>query len=376
MRTFLTGGRRLPDDLAGRVVPGEPLEAALYALAQGGAWRATPGAVDWLAAQPLPAEPPPKLPHKLRDRLRALPQDPAEVWQVGWRRVPRWVEGPDGARTRPWLALAVAAPRAAEGQIVAAEMALDAPSHQVLFEALLAGLRRPREGEPRRPGGVEVRSEAERAALAGPCEALGIACGAGECATFVAVVEARARRMLAEATEPPGTLAALPPERARRLVEAAAALYRAAPWEALGDDRVVRVHAGDLEGFGVVLGAAGLTYGVVAAPDREGLQAFQEGGASTGAGAAALLFEAPDRLTLADLEAIEAAGAVAAEDAYPLVTGLTPAGERRPPRDDEVRLLEALVRGLPGLVPTTGAAEVSVTLADEAGVVQLTLEPG
>ncbi|MBX3469801.1 MAG: hypothetical protein KF878_23245, partial [Planctomycetes bacterium] len=376
VRTFLTGGRRLPDDLAGRVLPGEPLEAALYVLAQGGAWRATAGAVPWLAAQPLPAEPVPKLPHKLRDRLRALPQVADETWQLGWRRVPRWVEGPDGARTRPWLALAVAVPREGEATIVAAEMALDAPSHQVLFEALMAGLRRPREGEPRRPGRVEVRAEAEVDALGGPCEALGIVCAAGEAAAFTAVVEARARRMLAEAQEEPGALASLPPERARRLVEAAAALYRAAPWEALGDDRVVRVAAGDLEGFGVVLGAAGLTYGVVAARDREGLHAFQEGGASAGSGAAALLFEAPDRLTLADLEAIEAAGALAAEDAYPLLTGLTPAGEQRPPDDDEVRLLEALVRGLPGLVPTSGATEVAVTLADEAGVVQLALDPG
>lgn len=319
--SFLLGRRRLPDDVAGRVIPGEPLEAALHVLAQGAVWRSTPGALGWLAALPPPAEEPPALAPEVAQDLRALEQDPAEVWQVGWRRLPRWVEH-EGQRTRPWLAVAVASAGPAAGDVVAADMTIDPPTHAELLEALASGMQRPRAGGPRRPGRVEVGGDEQRAALSPALASIGVGCErAAALEVFDAVVSERARRMLAASNEPPGPLAALEPERLRALCATLAALYRAAPWASVPDDRLLSIDTPAGARSVAVLGAAGLTYGLLVGRDEERLRAAAEHGPS-GPGTLAVLFEPPERLTLAELEALEAHGAeVAAEDAYPLLVG-------------------------------------------------------
>lgn len=380
VRTFLLGRRRLPRDLAGRVVPGEALEAALHVLAQGAAWRATAGALAWLEAQAPAPEPAPTLPPKLCDRVRELPQDPAEVWQAGWRRLPRWVEH-EGARTRPWLALAVAAGGPGPA-IVAAQMTLEAPTHAELLDALVTGMRKPREGAPRRPARVEVREPGELAALADVLGSLGVECARADAlAAFDEVVELKAQRMVAESKEATGALAALAPARLATLTRAAADLYRAAPWDTLGDDVTVRIESGAGSGHAVVLGAAGLTFGLLLARDLASLESLRvevEGAAPPDApgGAVALLFEEPSRLPLADLEALEAHGASAAEDAAPLLLGLDLARRPRPLSPDEVDLLEALLRALPALLPPApAAADVVVPVDGRPTPVHLSLTP-
>lgn len=374
VRTFLVGRRRLPTDLAGVVVPGEPLEAALVVLAQGAAWRETPGAIEWLAGVTATPEAPPKLPPKLRDRSRELPQDPAEVWQVGFRRMPRWVEH-DGERTRPWLGLAVEVGKA---RIVAAEMSLEPPSFAQLLETLIAGMRRAREGPPRRPGRVEVRTEAERDALAAACEGLGIPCAAAPLTAFDEVVEAKAAKMAAEAGDTPGAFGSVPPARVAPLSLALRDLYRAAPWSVLGDDVVLRVEARglrDAPAFAVVLGAVGLAHGLVVAPDLGALRAMREdlGGQAAARDAVALLFEEAVRLPLPDVEALERRGGLAAEDAYPWLFAVDASGGPRPPTAPEVDLVEALARALPAL---RGEAPVEVTVeaGDRAVHVRLSVE--
>jgi hypothetical protein len=380
VRAFLLRRRRLPRDLAGRVVPGEALEAALHVLAQGAAWRATPGALAWLEAQADAKAPAPTLAPKLCDRVRELPQDPAEVWQAGWRRLPRWVEH-EGERARPWLALAVAASGPAPA-IVAAQLTLEAPTHAELLDALVTGMRKPREGAPRRPVRVEVRDPGEQAALVDVLGALGVECARSDALTaFDAVVELKAQRMVAESKEATGALAALAPARVASLTRAAAELYRAAPWDTLGDDVTVRIESGVGSGHAVVLGAAGLTFGLLLARDLASLERLRveaEGAPPPDApgGAVALLFEEPSRLPLADLEALEAHGVSAAEDAAPLLLGLDLARRPRPLSPDEVDLLEALLRALPLFSPAADArADITVAVDGRPTPVHLSLTP-
>lgn len=376
VRTFLLGRRRLPTDLAGVVVPGEPLEAALVVLAQGAAWRATPGALAWLQALPPAPEPAPKLAPKLRERARDLPQDPAETWQLGFRRMPRWVEH-DGERTRPWLGLAVeVGPR----RIVAAEMTLEPPSLAQLLDTLVAGIRRSREGPPRRPGRVEVRTEVERAALEAACAGLGIECAVAPLGAFDDVVETKARKMASEASDQPGAFATLPPARVASMSQAAADLYRAAPWETLGDDVVLRVDATALRPtpvHAVVLGAAGLAYGLVVAPELASLRAMREDmGGNAAADAVALLFEEASRLPLVDVDPLERHGSLAAEDAYPWLFGVDASGAARPTTLAEVDLIEALARALPAALGAEGLrpGEVGVDVDGHRVAVRLGVE--
>jgi len=157
---FLLGDRQLPRMAPEYIGLGDESEAAAYAADNLPAWKATPGAISWLRktlkiALPRPSRGKPSWPDVSR-RLGLLPQAESEVWQVEARRYSATVETPDETMY-PWLL--VIASNSDDDHLVCLEIEDRQPGQNAVLDALVEAMLRPKHGDPRRPGRVEVRQK-------------------------------------------------------------------------------------------------------------------------------------------------------------------------------------------------------------------------
>jgi len=268
------------------------------------------------------------------ERLRRLPQDPTDVWEGGLVRAPRWVKG-EGEPYRPLLPLW----RSAESDRIGGatplqptEAGTDATVQQSMLEALLHLSRQP--GVECRPARVAVRGARLAALLQGILAEAGIEVDLVE---EIPLIDELMSRMTADLAGPEAALNPLEApgvtvERMRAFAEAAVEFYRAAPWNHLSNEDLVRVEseAPSRElGWFTVLGAGGLEYGLGFYAARKHHELIHSGAEPeeylAKRGGWSLTFDHPAHVPLADADLWEAEGLpVAGARAYPLLVGFHP----------------------------------------------------
>jgi len=288
-------------------------------------------------------------------RFLQLPRPSREVWQGGIVAMPTWIKsGPDEEPVRPWAAVWVSL---TSGQIHL-EMEHDLGQHGLdlgLAAFLQFGLKRYK-GLDGRPATIQV-ADPELGAY--------IAAETGDRELAVEVVPELAAighvlRMFAEDTIggplPPGPLTGegVTVDRMRAFADAAAAWWKAEPWQFLTDEDAIRVESPappQSLGWVTVLGNAGISYGMHVGTERldaDRLAAAAAGEASHGRLPFWALFFGPiDELPIDDADMWLAEELpVAARQAYPWLArqGDGPTVER--PDRTVLSFVEGVLRAL------------------------------
>ena len=291
----------------------------------------------------------------LAGRFMRLPRRSDERWQGGLVRLPSWVDEPDGP-FRPWAAVWVSR----SSGLVHVEIERERSSHDwtLSLDALIAfGLKR---GLVEcRPAVLEVADEdlGHRVREALGDRGLEIALAPGLPAVqevLAAMSEHEGHRM------PPGALdgTGVTVDRMRAFAGAARRFWEAAPWRYLGDEDLVEIEApaaGRGLAHGVVLGAAGQTFGVAFFDSVKDHEAVNEGRApgTIDHPRWSVLFGPITDLPFGDADLWEDHGLpVAGPEAYPLAIRFG-AEVRRP----EARAL-AYLEGLLGAFAATTEDEI------------------
>ena len=376
---YLLGDKPLPRHGPDYISPGDASEAAEYALAWLGGWKAASGSLDWLRAvlkkgKAASAEPARTAPAQgplplVKARLKKLPQDPGEVWQADVLRLPVWVGPTADERRRPWLTLALSA---THDLVLAHEITEEPPDANHLWDTLARAMQQPAAGDPRRPGTLHLRGHAFHDALAPPLGEVGVACKLVEELGPLDAAVASLVRFLNEDHTEEGLLSApgVTPEQVGRFFEAAAEFYRFAPWRKVGEEMVIRVastkHAGG-PWYAVIIGRMGMTAGLVLYDDFKVLRQMwaeelpdEENAARTVA--LSLTYGSEGNLAAADVEAAERYGwPVAGPEAYPLLFRKEAGMAMRAPHAWELELMEGCLRAIPEFMgrhkPSSTAAE-------------------
>lgn len=155
---YLLGTKTLPQAPPEFLTMGEEDEAIGYTFDFLPGWRSTAGALGWLRQTLQSPLRPAGAPRKsswaaVRSAVLRLPQETDEGWQIDFRPVPGSEHRPDSS-TPAWLLLVV---EATGGSVVNVDFADEEPTARDLWEYLLETMRRPKEGEPRRPQQVAAR---------------------------------------------------------------------------------------------------------------------------------------------------------------------------------------------------------------------------
>jgi tetratricopeptide (TPR) repeat protein len=173
---YLLGEKQLPRDLPEYVSRGGEDEAIGYVVGNRRVWLNTSGAVSWLrksAGVALPPPPKPRLPSwpQVRLSVRRCPQED-EVWQVEAIRSPLAEEG-DSDEDTPWLVLIVER----DGrEMLSCEPFLSKPTPTELLNHIADVMRKPQDGDPRRPFQIEVRQDALYKAWKTKLKQIDVAC--------------------------------------------------------------------------------------------------------------------------------------------------------------------------------------------------------
>jgi tetratricopeptide (TPR) repeat protein len=182
---YLLGQKQLPRDLPPYISRGGDDEAVSYTHGNRRAWLNTPGAVSWLRKTldvSLPRPPKPRRPSwpQLKLALRACPQEQDEVWQVdalpvlaagqGEPEDDLQCEQEEGA---PCVLVAVGR---ASGELIALEPLVSEPKPGDLWDFLTSAIRKPQQGEPRRPATIEVCQSDLHSAWKAKLKQIGIEC--------------------------------------------------------------------------------------------------------------------------------------------------------------------------------------------------------
>lgn len=260
-----------------------------------------------------------------------------------------------------------------------------------LAESLEEAMLRPGEGAPRRPSWIRV---------AGERDAVELRRTAGGIPIVVAPVPEldSVFEQLSAATAPqPSYLGhgKIAPQLVGELFQAAALLFRTAPWRRLSDQQILRV---DIPSLGIdgaclsIIGGAGESFGLLLFGSLEDFDAFIEaasGAQSEDAPSASkksavalrsLSFNAGDEMPEALLREIdEHRWPVAGPNAYPSLFCLGKGHTPRPVTEDDVRITTAVTRAFvtfylrhPNLFGSNGRTPVRFTSEGEDGL-QITL---
>jgi len=157
---YLLGTKTLPQAPPEFLTMGGEDEAISYTFDFLPGWRRTAGALGWLRQTLQSPLRPAGTPRKsswtaVRSGILRLPQEMDEGWQIDFRPVPGSEEGRDSS-VPAWLFLVVST---TGGSVVNVDFADEEPTARDLWEYLLETMRRPKEGEPRRPQQVAARPE-------------------------------------------------------------------------------------------------------------------------------------------------------------------------------------------------------------------------
>ncbi|MBI4606490.1 MAG: hypothetical protein HY721_31380 [Planctomycetes bacterium] len=291
---------------------------------------------------------------RCRPALEGLPQAEGEVWQVDVRRFPAWILE-RGAPERPWSILATSP---TTGKVLGQRLAMSPPSSEEVWGVLVKAMIQPLFGEAHRPSAVELRSVGLRDHFAFRLRSIGIEHGLREELDHIDfVIDDMVEATSAEIGFPP--LVRVPGvtlEQLAGLHRAAAGFYRSRPWLAVRSDVPVQLESAAFEPrryYGVVMGQAGLTYGLALYDDLGGLRDLLERPGSDEenarrTSAIALTFSAAHAISPADLHAIERnSWEIAGPNAYLLVTRVRREQEPTLPSKLDLIVLERSLIGLP-----------------------------
>jgi len=160
---YLLGHKNVPRYLPEYITFGGEEEAMSYAYGFRKAWMNTPGAITWLRKTlkvPLPEPPRQRKPSwpQLRLQLHRLPWEESEVWQVDARQVPAEEgEDPQAVAAHPWMLVVISG---SENHLLGFEFFDEEPSARNAWDYLLEVMVRPKQGDPRRPGRIEILRDA------------------------------------------------------------------------------------------------------------------------------------------------------------------------------------------------------------------------
>jgi tetratricopeptide (TPR) repeat protein len=384
---FLVGEKPLPAEPLDYYSPGDRSEAVMYARMFMGGWKETPGAVAWLrAAQPAAKKQPPAPPATgplplVKQRLQRLPQE-YDVWQAGMRQLPSWVDE-GGERYRPWAVLVISRE---SGIVLAHDLFPARPSPDQLWDILARAVQQPLEGDPHRPTEIQASPAEAWEALNLDLQDIDVDSDfSDELDPLDSVLDGLSEHMAED--EPPGLLdvPGITPEQVSRFYQAAAEFYRKAPWRSLGYEAVIKVECDRFESgpwYAIIMGQAGMTFGLTLYDDLRLLQKLFAGNASDEENARqtvalTVTFVDENELSPADLEAAEQHGwEVARPEAYPNLFRKERGMSMRPPLAWEMRLMEGCLRAVPGFVkknPPVQPAREQVTVPTAGGELPLTL---
>lgn len=204
------------------------------------------------------------MPSLVAERLNQLPLRPTETWQGGLVRLPGWVEEPGKKPFRPTTPLWVSLQRNVIGPPRVQE-----PSGEPFAEALhaLVDFALDRALMGCRPGKIEVNNAALADYLSVALSDTGIQVSHRDALRGLQhVVDDMTAQMASEGrVEGALSVRGVTLERVRAFADAAAAFYRAAPWQHLIDEDLVVVESPQPDtGLGclAVLGAGGRSYGL------------------------------------------------------------------------------------------------------------------
>ena len=317
-------------------------------------------------------------------RLKALPRRSDEIWQGGLIRMAAWVTEEDSEPYRPYYPMwvAVRADKVHGGKLL--------KPHERNFtaavESLLAFACEDSFGGYR-PGSVEVEDPALAEHLSGVLAETGIE------VRLVERLEAVERVLESMQTSERGGENRIPGpldgpnvnlEDVRRFAEAAAAFYRAVPWQYLTDVDLIHIEQPDCpQGmeYTVVLGAGRSVFGLGFYRDMADYFRFRQA-ASEGMRAALdpsgiwqLSFNPVTEIPPQDADLWEDQDLpVAGSNAYPLVMRFGARGRITRPGGAELRFLEALLRSFSEMTESeidTGRWEKEISLPD--GTVRVVL---
>ena len=319
-------------------------------------------------------------------RLKTLPRRPDETWQGGLIRMPAWVtdEGPEPYRPYSPMWVAVRADKIHGGRLLKP----DEQNFTAAVEALLAFACDNSLGGYR-PGRIEVEDAALAEHLSGVL---------AETKIEVRVVERleAVERVLEEMRtfqhddqgRFPGPLDGknVSVQQMRRFAEAAAAFYRAAPWQYLTDVDLIQIEQPKPpQGMecAVVLGAGRSVYGLGFYRDMADYvrfrQAASEGmqGTLDPSGLWQLSFNPITEIPPQDADLWEDHDLpVAGRDAYPLLMRFGRRGQITRPSKTELRFLDALLLAFGDTVESeidSGRWEKKVSLPDRTAQVVLAI---
>jgi len=294
------------------------------------------------------------------EQLGELPQRPDAYWQGGLVRLPTWINGEDQEPFRPYLPLWVSVP---DGKVHTGRMLHPNDRDPAAVVDALVEFALQSDFGGYRPSRVQVAD----AVLAEQLASLA-AVGVEVCLVEqLDIVQQLIDDMFAEER---GGFRPLPspldgegvtPERMRRFAEAAAAFYRAAPWQYLTDVDLVQIEkpkAPPGMQFVVVLGAGGEVYGLGLYRNMEDYVRFRRGEARDSRRMPGLwqvsfdpAVEAPPR----DVDLWEDHNLPLASDrAHPTAIWVGPRGEVKRPTAKELAFLEAVLWAF----AQTGEAEI------------------
>lgn len=306
------------------------------------------------------------------DELAALPPS-LEVWQVDLRALPVWLQE-NGRPQRPWTVLVI---EAETGLPYGQSIDIDRPTVEGIWNVICGAMATPPMGEPHRPLRIEVVSDEWENFLAPRCEALGIA-------VATAAPSSKIDRLLEQFGDPATqeqnrlSLTAIVGTADNVLegfYEAAALLFRAAPWRTFAMDRVLKITRLDAPRstwYVTVIGQSGLECGLALYERLDDVRAMFLGQVSPQKAmqrmsCLSLMFEEPPAISFADLDAIERhAWQIAAPEAYPVVMRIAGKGTFSAPKVDELTFLEGAVR-LVHAVGNTATAEPQIVTVPTAG---------
>ena len=180
---YLTGAKNIPARPPRLIGPGDRSEAIDYTLGFLNAWRATPGAIEWMKkaggsgsrsrakAKPKASRTTARAPSSaVKKRLLKLPQSPEVIWQTGARRLPVWINT-DTEPYRPWMLLVMTR----ENGLILGQVVLERPPTAAqVWDALTRAMSARDTTEPHRPASIEFGASLPVAEIGGDLDDLGI----------------------------------------------------------------------------------------------------------------------------------------------------------------------------------------------------------
>lgn len=384
---FILDRKLLPSTPPPMYQLGSEEEAIVYSAGALSAWKATPGATDWLKdREGGPKKRPVATTHQgplplVKKRLSRLPQI-FDIWEVDCRQTGSRIEE-DGDLINPWLVLVAST---SSGLIMSQKLSVEPPTVDSVWDVVADAMQEPHAGPRHRPTEIQMPSDELWGEISDHLDDIGVTASmVDELETMDELFAELKESMNSEG--PPGLLDI--PGVTRDLVaaycNAAADFYRKAPWRKLGLESAIRIATDRFQTgpwYAVIMGQSGITFGVALYEDLRILKKLWAGDLSDEENARETValtmtfgeaVEVPD----ADLDAIEEYDfEVAGPKAYPVIfrkeRGLT----MRPPLAWELELMEACLRAIPTFVDQHRPDDLAphpLTVPVATGLITLTM---